>query len=284
MRPFRCSFLPGSAVHTGLLLPPASASHLQRRLPRHWSTVNLWAWKELAHRLTECHVIVIGCPEADGFADLEERLAALAILPCVPPAVVYGRVTVRNIDVLQTIKKALPHSKIVVKDIEERRLGRLLIEMRGLPTLDYLASLSDGRFRHAPILQTGLRRVLLQQPMSEGQALLALESGKFPFIRKVNHLAQELGCSESFLRQEARQEGIRLDYTIRLITLLHGLFLYERKVCPWTVVAPRIGFKAGSNLTQFFERVSDKSPTEASRLSVHKWGSIVEDALVASGR
>lgn len=267
----RWSFLPGSPVKVALLGLPSTATRIKTLLPDHWHADGLWKWEALVGKLHQFQVLLAALPTGD-VSELEERLAALAILPDPLPLVLYGRVTPESLEFVQAVMKALPVVELATADSDRQRLPRIVNEVRGRAMLYHLAGELSPALESSPMIMTGLRKCLLQRPLPEGKAIAILDRGDRPFMRKAGHLADEMSCSLSFLDEQARRVDVRLDYAVRFITLLHVMTLYGRRITPFVSIAPRIGLKSGPAVTRFVRRVAHLPPKHAVRTRLGEWG------------
>lgn len=133
---------------------------------------------------------------------------------------------------------------------------------------------------HPPILRRVLLRVLTQHPPKLEDAVEALAVGEKPYLRSIQDLAEEFGCSPGYLSKSAKAMGFRLNDTIRWVTFLRGIALRSCQKEPWARIAPRLGFPDLSAWTNFVKRLVGMSPSEAEQVPFRIWETRLMGTLV----
>jgi AraC-like DNA-binding protein len=225
-------------------------------------------WAACFRQVPECDAVVVAVEDPrrhlPGLAALEEAGDRPVVL-CVPAA----------IEVLRALARVRVDD-VVLLGSEEALLPRLLLERCGAGALGKVAEALSGRVSDNPVLARAIRLIWEQRPplLNDAQALMA--RGETVFVRSVKEVSDWVGCHPDYLSRQARAYGISMSATIRWLTTLRGVSLYNPPWATWHEVAARLGFEDPAAWTHFVRRLTGATP---SQLVDRPWAELVERAL-----
>lgn len=230
------------------------------------------SWAACFRQVSECDAVVVALEESGvernlpGLAALED-VGRCPVILCVPP----------NVEALRTLA-LVRVDDVVLLGSEERLLPQLLLERCGADAFRKVAEALGERVSDNPVLARALRLVWEQRPplLHDAQALMA--RGETVFVRSVKEVSDWIGCHPDYLSRQARAYGISLSTSIRWLTTLRGVSLYNPPWATWHEVAVRLGFEDPAAWSHFVRRLTGVTPSE---LVDRPWGELVERALRA---
>lgn len=167
-----------------------------------------------------------------------------------------------------------------VLKLDVQDLFLLSSESRDLAEIVWAAS-GESRFRRlstalgrmpdlVPLCRRALQTACVQQPPALVDAIERAATGHVVYIRTVEQLATQLGCSRGYLSRSAARVGLRMGDLLRWITFLCGLALHAPGQ-NWSDVAARLGFGSHAAWTSFVHRLVGVTPSEAVTRPASYW-------------